>query len=74
MTTTYVINISPSVPFDGDVPQRVWTDKDVSYRHLKLFGCLAYAHVAKEKWGKLDPKTPPCIFLGYDDDEFGYRL
>ena len=24
--------------------------------------------------GKLDPKTRPCIFLGYGDDEFGYRV
>ena len=69
MTTTYVINRSPSAPLDGDVPQRVWTGKDVSYRHLKVFGCLAYVHVAKDKWGKLDLKTRPCIFLGYGDDE-----
>ena len=30
-------------------------------------------HVSKDRRGKLDPKTRPCIFLGYDDDEFGYR-
>ena len=39
-----------------------------------MFGCLAYVHVAKEKQGKLDLKTRSCIFLGYGDDEFGYRL
>ena len=60
-------------PLDGDVPQRVWTRKDISYQHLKVFDCLAYVHVAKDKWRKLDPKTRPCIFLGYGDDEFGYR-
>ena len=42
------------------------------YRHLKLFGCLAYVHVAKDKRVKLDPKSRPCIFLGDGDDEFGY--
>ena len=31
-------------------------------------------HVAKDKWGKLDPKTRPCIFLGYGNDELGHRL
>ena len=72
MTATYVINRSPSIPLDGDVPQRVWTGKDVSYRHLKVLDCLAYMHVAKDKRGKLDPKPRPCIFLGYGDDEFGY--
>ena len=37
-------------------------------------GFLAYVHVAKDKKGKLDTKTRPCIFLRYDDDDFGYRL
>ena len=46
----------------------------MSYRHLKVFGCVAYVHVAKDQRGKLDPKTRPCIFLGYGDDEFGYRV
>ena len=73
-TATYVINRSPSVPLDGDSPQKVWTSKEVSSRHLKVFGCLAYVHVAKDWTGKLDPKTQPCIFLGYGDDEFGYRV
>ena len=71
-TTTYVINRSPLAPFDGDVPQRVWTGKDVSYRHLKVFVCLAYVHVAKDKRRKLDTKSRPGILLGYGDDEFGY--
>ena len=74
MTAMYMINRSPLVPLDGDIPQRVWTGKDVSYRHLRVFGCLAYMHVAKDHRRNLDPKTRPCIFLGYDDDKFGYRL
>ena len=52
-TTTYVINRSPSTPLDGDVLQRVWTGKDVSYQHLKVLGCLVYMHVAKDKRGML---------------------
>ena len=46
----------------------------MSYQHLKVFECLAYVHVAKERRGKLDPKTRPCIFLGYGTDKFGYRV
>ena len=59
---------------EGDSPQKIWTGKEVSYRHLKVFGCLAYVHVAKDERGKLDPNTRPCIFLDYGDDEFGYRV
>ena len=73
MTIVYMINRSPSTPLDRDIPQRVWTGKDASYRHLRVFSCLAYVHVAKEKRAKLEPKTQSCIFLRYGDDEFGYR-
>ena len=74
MTAAYVINQSPSVPLDGDIPQRVWTGKDLSYRQLRVFSCLSYVDVAKDQREKLDLKSRQCIFLGYDDDEFGYRL
>ena len=33
----YFINRSPSVPLDFDIPERVWTEKDVLYSHLKVF-------------------------------------
>ena len=74
MEVAYVINISSSVPLDGDIPQRVWTYKDLQYRHLRIFGCIAYVHVARDQRGKLDPKSQQCIFLGYGDDQFKYRL
>ena len=73
MTVVYVINKSPLIPLEGDIPQRLWSGKDVSYRNLRVFICLAYVHVAKDPRGKLDPITRPCIFLGYGDDECGYR-
>ena len=46
-TVAYVINLSPIVALDGDVPNRVWFDKDVSYDHLKVFGCKACVHFQK---------------------------
>ena len=68
---TYVINLSLFVALDGDVPKRVWFVKDVSYDHLKVFGCKACVHVPKDERSKLDVKTKQCIFFGYGQDEFG---
>ena len=50
----YLINRSLSVPFDFDIPERVWIRKDVSYSHLKVFGYKAFVHVPKEQRSKLD--------------------
>ena len=73
-TAVDLINLSPSVPLEGDVPQRVWTGKEVSYGHLRVFGCKAYVHVPRDERAKLDDKAKPCIFMGYGREEFGYRL
>ena len=73
-TAVDVINLSPCYPLNGDVPERVWTGKDVSYEHLRVFGCRAFVHIPKDERSKLDSKSRQCIFLGYRRDEFGYRL
>ncbi|KAJ4835409.1 hypothetical protein Tsubulata_023696 [Turnera subulata] len=36
-TAVDLINLSPSTALDGDVPDRVWSGKNVSYKHLKSF-------------------------------------
>jgi hypothetical protein len=59
---------------DFDIPEIVWSGRDVSYSHLKVFGCKAFAHVPKENRLKLDDKILPYIFLGYGNEEFGFRL
>jgi hypothetical protein len=73
-TTCYLINWSPLVPLDFDIPERVWTREDASYAHLKVFGCKTFAHMPKKQRLKLDDKATPCIFVGYGDAEFGYKL
>ena len=70
----YLINRSPSVPLDFDIPERVWIGKDVSYSHLKVFKCKTFVHVSKEQRSKLGSKSTPCIFVRYGDAEFGYKL
>ena len=57
-----------------DIPESVWSGRDINYYHLKVFRCKAFAHVSKEQRQKLDDKAIPCIYLGYEDEEFDYRL
>ena len=50
------------------------TGKDVSYTHLRVFGCRAFVHIPRDERSKLDKKTKQCIFLGYSEDALGYKL
>ena len=74
LTTCYLVNRSPLVPLGFDIPEKVWTSKEISYNHLKLFGCKAFIHVPKEQRTKVDDKAIPCIFIGYEDEEFDYKF
>ncbi|KAD5961372.1 hypothetical protein E3N88_12845 [Mikania micrantha] len=53
-----------------------WTTSSSHPEELiqRVFGCKAFVHIPKDERSKLDVKTKPFIFLGYGQDEFGYRL
>ena len=44
-TSIDLIKFSISVPLKWDVPKRVWTRKNISYDHLRVFGCRAFFHI-----------------------------
>ncbi|WVZ00646.1 hypothetical protein V8G54_026715 [Vigna mungo] len=73
-TTTYLINRGSSVPLEHKIPEEVWSGKEIKLSHLKIFGCVAYVHISDQGRNKLDPKSKKCTFIGYGEDEFGYRL
>ncbi|WVZ16376.1 hypothetical protein V8G54_009358 [Vigna mungo] len=73
-TATYLINRGPSVPLEHKIPEEVWSGKEIKLSHLKIFGCVAYVHISDQGRNKLDPKSKKCTFIGYGEDEFGYRL
>ena len=73
-TACYLVNRSPSSALGDKTPQEVWTGKEPSLTHLKVFGCDAYVHVPKENSSKLDKKAEKCIFIGYKDGLKGYKL
>ena len=73
-TACYLVNRSPTSALIDKNPQKVWTGKKPSIKHLKVFGCDAYVHAPKEKRSKLENKAKKCIFIVYKDDIKGYKL
>ncbi|MCO5549929.1 hypothetical protein L7F22_003406 [Adiantum nelumboides] len=55
-------------------PYESWYDKKPSASYLRVFGCLAYAHIPQQLRGKLDDKAVKCIFVGYSSGSKGYKL
>lgn len=54
---TYDINLSTTIASDGDVPYRVWFDKNIFYDYLRVFRCNTFVHTPKNERSKLNVKT-----------------
>jgi len=67
-TAAYVINRSPSAAIGFKTPYEMWTDHKPNIDHVRVFGCIACAHI---KQGKLDPRAIRCLFIGYPDEVKG---
>ena len=73
-TAIYLRNRSLTKAVEAMTPFEAWVGEKPNVGHLQTFGCVAYAHVAKDERKKLDSKARKCIFLGYGTETKGYRL
>ncbi|XP_026395891.1 uncharacterized protein LOC113290509 [Papaver somniferum] len=72
--SVYVLNRSPTQSVINMTPIEAWSGEKPCVSHLRVFGCIAYAHVPDEKRKKLDDKGVKCVFLGYSDVSKAYKL
>ena len=70
-TAAYLINKSPSTAIGFKTLEEMWSGAPPKYDHIRVFGCVAYAHI---KQGKLDPRAIKCMFIGYPEGVKGYKL
>ncbi|MCO5572500.1 hypothetical protein L7F22_026255 [Adiantum nelumboides] len=70
----HVLNRCPTRALKNITPYESWYDRKPSVSYLRVFGCLAYAHIPQQLRGKLDDKAVKCIFVGYSSGSKGYRL
>ena len=47
----------------------LWNGKKPSLKHFRIWGCPT--HVLKGKTGKLEPRSEPCVFVGYAEGTKG---
>lgn len=53
-TAAYIQNRLPTPVLNRETPYQKWCEKKPDVNHMKVFGCIAYAHVPDEKRRKLD--------------------
>lgn len=74
LTTSYLINRTPSSLLKGKIPYELLHGKLLSYSHLQSFGCLAYIHDHDLPKDKFRARGRVCIFLGYPFNKKGWQF
>ena len=59
----------------GDkTPEEAFIGEKAEVGHLRIFGCLVYIHVPKEKRTKMEPSGKKGTFVGYSEIAKAYHI
>ncbi|PFX21946.1 Retrovirus-related Pol polyprotein from transposon TNT 1-94 [Stylophora pistillata] len=73
-TAAYVRNRLPTMALkENETPYKRWYGRKADVGHLRISGCMAYAHVPDSERRKLDRKSKKIRFVGYSLTSKGYR-
>lgn len=70
---TYLLNILPTKVLGYKSPTQILYQKNPSYSHLRVFGCLCFPLFPSTTINKLQARSTPCVFLGYPSNHRGYK-
>jgi len=69
-----VWNCCPSSAVPGTTSYHLWHKKQPDIGHFRVWGCLTYVHIQKNKQEKLGLYMEKCIFMGYPDGYKGWKF
>jgi histone deacetylase 1/2 len=72
-TTTYLINHLPTPILNNRSPFHALFGDIPNHSKLCIFGCLCFPWLRSYNHHKLEPRSRPCIFLGYSLTQSAYK-
>ena len=70
---TYLLNIHPHKTLHIQPPTQLLYHSDLTYTQLRVFGCLCYPLFPSPNIHKLQPRSTPCVYLGYPPNHRAYK-
>ncbi|KAK0574427.1 hypothetical protein LWI29_023559 [Acer saccharum] len=68
----YLINRMPTKVLHHQSPYSKIFNKDPNYHKLRVFGCLCFPWLRPYTSHKLQPRSKPCVFVGYSNEHNSY--
>lgn len=68
LTTIFLISRIPSPLLKDKSPFQMLTNNKPAYNDLRVFVCLLYSSTSSKHYHKFQPRSRPCVLLGYPKD------
>lgn len=72
-TACYLINRLPKFTTEQSTPLELLFHKRPDYSFLRVFDCLTYPCLRSYNTNKLEPRSVPCVLIGYSNAHKGYQ-
>jgi hypothetical protein len=73
-TAVHILNRSFTRSVDGQTPFEAWHGHKPDVQYLRVFGCRAHVKITRPGLKKLDDRSVPAVFLGYEPGSKAYML
>ncbi|WVZ81795.1 hypothetical protein U9M48_029136, partial [Paspalum notatum var. saurae] len=73
-TAVYILNRTTSKGTGGKTPYELWNGTTPAVHHLRTFRCVAHIKNVGPDVKKLDDRSKPMIFIGYEPGSKAYRV
>lgn len=73
-TAVFILNRSPTRSLDGKTPYEAWHGEQPAVSFFRTFGCIAHVKNTKPHLKKLEKRSSPMIFVGYEAGSKAYRM
>jgi hypothetical protein len=73
-TAVFILNRAPTRAVAGKTPYEAWHGKKPPVHFFRTFGCLAHVKIVKPNQRKLDDRSKPMVFIGYEENGVNYRV
>ena len=69
----YILNRSSSTTLHGQTPHEKWIERKPSMDHMRTFGSIIHVKNTKGHLSKLEDRSQPMIFIGYELGTKAYK-
>ena len=73
-TVVFILNYAPTKSLKGTTPFEAWHGRKPDVSFLRTFGCVGHVKKTKPNLAKLEDRSTPMVFLGYERGSKAYRL